>query len=119
MAANSVEFYQLFLCVHRRQLHPWEFFTDLDDFETSGKSQITSEAFSVLDEYNSYEDAPWIPNYEQRSILQRIFDPDVKIEDPELRRLHTFLLVRSLVLAAIISAIVIGDLVAMPKGNFF
>ncbi|KAL1960516.1 hypothetical protein VTO42DRAFT_7815 [Malbranchea cinnamomea] len=107
------------ICVHRRHLHPWEFFTELDEDDALGKPCANTDAFDAFGEANSYEDAPWIPKYKERHFFQRVFDPETRIEDPALKHLQTATLLRSIGLSIIISAAIVGALVAIPNGNFF
>ncbi|PGH10799.1 hypothetical protein AJ79_05272 [Helicocarpus griseus UAMH5409] len=108
----------LFLFLNRRQLHPWELFSDEDE-HTLEKLGIVHKAFESIGETNSYEDEPWIPRYEKRNFFQKVFDPETHIQDPALRRIHFIVLLRTSVVATILTAVLVGIFLAMPKGNFF
>ncbi|KAK2774893.1 hypothetical protein FQN53_003407 [Emmonsiellopsis sp. PD_33] len=108
----------LFLFLNRRHLHPWELFSDEDE-HTLEKLGIESKAFDSLGDTNSYEDEPWIPRYEKRNFFQKVFDPDTTIQDPALRRMHFIVLFRTSLVSAVLTAILVGIFLAIPKGNFF
>ncbi|EEQ91673.2 hypothetical protein RJZ56_001076 [Blastomyces dermatitidis] len=108
----------LFLFLNRRHLHPWELFSDEDE-HVRQKLGMQSKIFSSVGESNSYEDEPWIPTYERRKFLQKVFDPDTRIQDPILRRIHLFILLRTLTVAAIVTAALLIIFLSIPKCNYF
>jgi hypothetical protein len=111
-------FLQAFLCFNRRQLHPWEFFTDADGADL-GKSGPGGKAFNTYGDSNTYESEPWVPKYAKRTFMERAFDPSEKVKDPVIRRMHTALLTRALIISFLFSAILVAVMVAVPSGNFF
>ncbi|ODH44930.1 hypothetical protein ACO22_00553 [Paracoccidioides brasiliensis] len=108
----------LFLFLNRRHLHPWELFSDEDE-DTLEKLGVDSKAFDSTGESNSYEDEPWIPRYRRRNFFEKVFDPDTRIQDPVLRRMHFMILLRISIASAVITAILVTIFVSVPKGNYF
>ncbi|KKZ59882.1 hypothetical protein EMCG_05268 [[Emmonsia] crescens] len=108
----------LFLFLNRRHLHPWELFSDEDEH---ARQKLGSEykAFASIGESNSYEDEPWIPNYEKRRFFQKIFDPETRIQDPVLRRIHLLVLLRTSTIAVIVTALLVAIFLSIPNCNYF
>lgn len=76
-------------------------------------------SFDSLGSSNSYEDEPWIAKYEKRNLIRKIFDREVWVQEPALRQIQDTIFLQAVGGAIVISAIAVGILVAVPKGNFY
>ncbi|EEH09360.1 conserved hypothetical protein [Histoplasma capsulatum G186AR] len=108
----------LFLFLNRRHLHPWELFSDEDE-HVRLKLGMESKLFASIGESNSYEDEPWIPTYEKRKFFQKVFDPDTRIQDPVLRRIHLLVLLRTSTVAVIVTTLLVAIFLSIPNRNYF
>jgi MFS family permease len=103
--------------MHHRHLRPWELF---DDHEDSGsESDLQKASFESLESSNSYETEPWVPKYEKRNVIRKIFDREVLIEEPALRQIQDTIFLQALLGALVSSGILVGIFCAVPHGNFF
>ncbi|KAK4136995.1 hypothetical protein BT67DRAFT_454683 [Trichocladium antarcticum] len=74
------------LCVH---LRPWELLiTDRDDEDRSTASIVAKDSFDSFGSANSYEDEPWVVRYRRRNVVRKVFDGEVWVEEPALRRIQ-------------------------------
>ncbi|KIX01524.1 uncharacterized protein Z518_09250 [Rhinocladiella mackenziei CBS 650.93] len=103
--------------VHHRHLRPWELFGDED--EASSDYGLKKGSFDSLGSSNSYEDEPWVAQYEKRNVIRKIFDREVWIQEPALRQIQDTIFVQALIIAFIISAITTAIFLAIPRGKFF
>ncbi|OJD18471.1 hypothetical protein AJ78_01527 [Emergomyces pasteurianus Ep9510] len=108
----------LFLFFNRRHLHPWELFSDEDE-HVRQKLGLESKAFASIGDSNSYEDEPWIPSYKKRRFFQKVFDPDTRIQDPVLRRIHIHVLIRASTIAAVVTSLLVAVFLSIPNRKFF
>lgn len=79
----------------------------------------SKSSFDSKNSSNSYEDEPWVARYANRNIIQKIFDKEVWIEEPALKQIQDAIFVQSIIIAAIVSAIIAGIFVALPSGGYF
>ncbi|KAH7116724.1 hypothetical protein B0J11DRAFT_99362 [Dendryphion nanum] len=108
--------------MHHRHLRPWELFTSDDEPEGYGTANSKSVSFDTLgtqDSSNSFEDEPWVPRYEKRNLVRKVFDREVWIQEPALRQIQDTIFLQSLGGAFLISAVVVGVFCAVPRGGFF
>ena len=109
--------------MHHRHLRPWELFADPEDINASSSPKTSSSEDSLIDssssDTNSYEDEPWVPKYEKRNIVRKVFDREVWIQEPALRQIQDTIFVQSLLGAVLVSCIVVGVFCAVPHGGFF
>ncbi|MCJ1348222.1 hypothetical protein MMC31_006453 [Peltigera leucophlebia] len=103
--------------LHHRHLRPWELFAEEDD--TSGSVELKKHSFDTMGTSNSYEDEPWVAQYEKRNVIRKVFDREVWIQEPALRQIQDTICLQALGGALIITAVSVGIFVAIPKGNFF
>jgi hypothetical protein len=103
--------------MHHRHLRPWELFTDHE--EMGSEEDLKKASFESMESKNSYEDEPWVPKYEKRNIVRKVFDREVWIEEPALRQIQDTIFVQALLGALVLSAILVGIFCAVPKGKFF
>jgi len=104
--------------MHHRHLRPWELFQDADD-ETVELKNDSWESLDSQVSSNSYEDEPWIPKYEKRNFIRKIFDRELWIEEPALRQIQDTIFIQSLLGALLGSAVLTAVFLAVPKGNFY
>ena len=109
--------------MHHRHLRPWELFADPEDINASSSPKTSSSEDSLIDssssDTNSYEDEPWVPKYEKRNIVRKVFDREVWIQEPALRQIQDTIFVQSLLGAVLVSCIIVGVFCAVPHGGFF
>lgn len=103
--------------MHHRHLRPWELFAESTDEVVDEKAM--SQDSLVSSSTNSYEDEPWIPKYQKRNVIRKIFDREVWIQEPALRQIQDTIFVQSLIGAFILSAIAVGIFCAVPHGNLY
>lgn len=100
--------------LHHRHLRPWELFEDgASDDERPSWDSLTSSSS------NSFEDEPWVKQYEKRNTIRKIFDREVWIEEPALRQLQDTIFLQALLGSFILSCIIVGIFCAVPAGNLF
>ncbi|KAH8199731.1 hypothetical protein TruAng_006076 [Truncatella angustata] len=99
--------------LHHRHIRPWELFVD-EEGEDLGK-----HSFESLGTVNSYEEQPWIVKYEKRSLVRKVFDRQVWIQEPALRQIQDTIFVQSVMIGLIASAVLSAVFVAVPAGGFF
>ncbi|KAL2181012.1 inorganic pyrophosphatase-like protein [Thermothelomyces heterothallicus CBS 202.75] len=107
--------------LHHRHIRPWELF-DSEPPEDDRDGDPIDAARRSLDRsgsHGSYEDEPWVIRYRKRHMLRKIFDREVQIEEPALRRIQDTIIARSFLFALICAAILTAVFVALPSGGFF
>ena len=102
--------------MHHRHLRPWELFADSEDQSEKAGSEESLFNGPIS---NSYEDEPWVAKYEKRNIIRKIFDREVWIQEPALRRIQDTIFIQSLLGAFLVSCVVVGIFCAVPHGGFF
>ncbi|OIW31375.1 hypothetical protein CONLIGDRAFT_643355 [Coniochaeta ligniaria NRRL 30616] len=104
--------------LHHRHVRPWEFFEpDFDsDAETGQKGEKSSE---TLETSNSYEEEPWIVKYDKRNIIRKVFDRQVWVQEPALRRVQDTIFLQSVLAGVLFSGVLVGLFVGVPGGGFF
>ncbi|THZ30720.1 hypothetical protein D6C89_01320 [Aureobasidium pullulans] len=103
--------------MHHRHLRPWELFADPED--ASIKNSSSNSLIDSSPVAKSYEDEPWVARYEKRSVIRKIFDREVWVQEPALRQIQDTIFVQSLVGAFLVSCIIVGVFCAVPNGGFF
>lgn len=103
--------------LHHRHLRPWEMFVDAEDAELDEKQSSMDSLGSH--NTNSFEDEPWVPKYEKRNTIRKVFDRQVWVQEPALRQIQDTIFVQSLIAAAVLSCIIVGIFCAIPRGNRF
>jgi hypothetical protein len=102
--------------MHHRHLRPWELF---EDEGTLSDTDLKKSSFDSFESGTSYEDEPWIPKYEKRNLIRKVFDREVWIEEPALRQIQDTIFVQAMLGALLLSGILVGIFCAVPKGNFY
>lgn len=103
--------------MHHRHLRPWELFSD--DSEAASEFDMRKGSWDSFGSRISYEDEPWVAKYEQRNIVRKIFDREVWVQEPALRQIQDTIFLQSLLVAAVITAVVVGAICGVPRGNRF
>src|SRR2546423_5408510 len=100
--------------MHHRQIRPWELFAgdDTSEFEVRRESLDSVPS-------NSYEDEPWVAKYEKRSLIRKVFDREVWIQEAALRQIQDTIFIQAILGAFIISAMATGIFCALPHGGFY
>ncbi|KAI3392765.1 hypothetical protein diail_5201 [Diaporthe ilicicola] len=109
--------------MHHRQLRPWELFVDeevLDDMSADGKSaRYTKGSFESFGRSNSYENEPWVIKYEKRSLVRKVFDREVWIQEPALRSIQDTIFVQAMLVALLSAGVLTAVFVCVPGGNLY
>lgn len=100
--------------LHHRHLRPWELFADPES-----EVEMNKKSFDSFETENSYEDAPWVINYEKRNIIRKIFDREIWIEEPALRQIQDTIFIQSVLAGLVFAALFSAIFVAVPRGNLF
>jgi MFS family permease len=108
--------------MHHRHLRPWELFTSEDEpqgYDGKADSLETLNTLSSQASSNSWEDEPWVPKYEKRNVVRKVFDREVWIQEPALRQIQDTIFLQAILGAVVISAVATGIFCALPMGNYF
>lgn len=110
--------------LHHTHLRPWELFADDEDAHRAGSrfpvSLGEASCESLTSTFsNSYEDEPWVAKYKRRNRVRKIFDREVWIQEPAIRKIQDTIFVQSIIAATILSVVVVGVSCAIPNGNLF
>lgn len=105
--------------MHHRHLRPWELFTSDDEPESNDSRMESLDTLGSHASSNSWEDEPWVANYEKRNVIRKVFDRQVWVQEPALRQIQDTIFVQAIVGSVIISGVCTGIFCALPKGNFF
>jgi hypothetical protein len=104
--------------LHHRHLRPWELFTDEPE-EGHTKEEPPSTNNFLTAERNSFEQEPWVPRYQKRNIIRKIFDREIWIQEPALRQIQDTIFVQAILGATVCGAVLVGVFCALPKGDLF
>lgn len=105
---------------NQRHVRPWELFADPEDAlqsvdETDDTPSDDDQLKHSSTISNSYEDEPWVTKYEGRNIVRKVFDRQVSVEEPALRKIQDIIVVQSLVLSLVLSCVIVGIFFAIPR----
>ena len=104
--------------MHHRHLRPWELFSDEDDASV----ELKQHSFDSLDSArtsNSYEDEPWVAQYQKRNVIRKIFDRELWIEEPALRQIQDTIFLQAILGGLVGGAILTAIFVAVPSGGYY
>lgn len=97
---------------HHRHLRPWELWEDVG-------SETALDEWKTLDQpgghSNSHEDRPWQPKYAKRNVIRKVFEKEVWVEEPALRKVQDLLFYQSFGSGFVLGAILCGIVMAIPK----
>ena len=110
------------LCVilygqHHRHLRPWELFAD--DNEAASNYEMKRGSWDSFGSKVSYEDEPWVIEYKRRNTFRKVFDVEIWIQEPALRRIQDTIFLQSLLVSIVLTAALVGGFCAIPPGNRF
>ncbi len=105
--------------MHHRHLRPWELFSADDEPQEMSEKAFSAETLSSQTSSNSWEDEPWVAKYEKRSLVRKIADREVWIQDPALRQIQDTIFLQAIVGGIVSSGTIVGIFCALPKGNYF
>lgn len=103
--------------LHHRHLRPWELF--VDDPEEAADEKCSSQETLGRISRNSLEEEPWVPRYKKRSLVRKIFDREIWIQEPALRQIQDTIFLQAIFGAITLSAVIVGIFCAVPRGNLF
>ena len=98
--------------MHHRHLRPWELFAN--DEQPRDVYEMKIESCETILSSNSYEDEPWLPKYEKRNFVRKVFDREVWIQEPALRQIQDTIFLQSLLTALVITAVLVGVFCGLP-----
>ncbi len=101
--------------MHHRHLRPWELFAP----EEESNYEMKKDSFDSLGSNISYENEPWIAKYEKRTVIRKIFDREVWIQEPALRQIQDTIFLQAVLGAFVLSAMALAIFVPLPKGRYF
>jgi hypothetical protein len=99
---------------HYQHIRPWDLFEDEED----GK-ELRKKSYDSIGSSNSFEEEPWVAKYSNRSLLRKIFDREVLIQEPMLRQIHDTIFVQAMLVALMASILFAALFVPLPAGNLF
>ena len=102
---------------HHHHLRPWELFNDTNSVESS--DDLKNYSVESFDSSNSWEDEPWVANYTKRNPIRKIFDREVWIQEPAMRRIHNIIAIQATLSALLASGILVGIFCTVPQMNRF
>ncbi|KAI9888817.1 MAG: hypothetical protein M1814_006271 [Vezdaea aestivalis] len=102
--------------MHHRHLRPWELFEDDSSVDSF---QLGKTSFDSFGSTNSYEDEPWVVQYDKRNIVRKVFDREVWIQEPALRQIQDTIFLQAVGGSIVIAAIFAAIFVCLPKGKLF
>ncbi|ATY60501.1 Regulator of G signaling superfamily [Cordyceps militaris] len=105
--------------MHHRHVRPWELFTqdsEKDGAASVGASKTSMESF---DSSNSYEDEPWVVQYEKRNVVRKVFDREVWIQEPALRQIQDTIFIQAILASLLLGGVLTAIFVAVPGGHLF
>ncbi|KAH0538089.1 hypothetical protein FGG08_005301 [Glutinoglossum americanum] len=102
--------------MHHRHLRPWELFVKDNE---GPEYELKKDSLDSTGTGNSYEDEPWVVKYEKRNIVRKIFDREVWIQEPALRQIQDTIFVQAVLSAFVVTAILTGIFVAIPRAGMF
>lgn len=98
-------------------MRPWELFSDESE---DVMEERMSSADSILSATpNSFEEEPWVPRYKRRSVIRKVFDREIWIQEPALRQIQDTIFLQAVSAAFLASCIVVGIFCAVPPGNLY
>ncbi|KAI1815437.1 hypothetical protein GGS20DRAFT_597030 [Poronia punctata] len=104
--------------LHRQHVRPWELFAD-DPLGSTEKLSGGNNSFESFGSRNSYEDEPWVARYDRRFVVRKIFDREIWIQEPALRRIQDTVFLQSVLFALLGTGALTAVFVAVPAGNLF
>jgi hypothetical protein len=104
--------------LHHRHVRPWELFdVDSGEEEEDGRKSSEGGRFDPFGCGNGYEDEPWVVRYQKRNLVRKVFDREVWILEPALRRIQDTIFVQSLLGAVVLAGVLAGVFVCVPSGG--
>jgi len=102
--------------LHHRHLRPWELFAD--DCASSDDASMDSQTIPDATKA-SFETEPWVPKYQRRNMIRKIFDREVWVQEPCLRQIQDTIFLQSILGGLVLGGIAVGIFCAVPGGHFF
>jgi len=102
--------------LHHRHLRPWELFTD----DGTSPDDASVNSTTMIDEAKaSYETEPWVPKYQKRNFIRKIFDRQVWVQEPCLRQIQDTIFLQSILGGLLLGGLAVGIFCAVPGGHLF
>lgn len=103
--------------LHHRHVRPWELFEqDEETIRSAAGLSSGKSSFESFDSCNSYEDEPWVVKYEKRNLVRKVFDREIWIEEPALRRIQDTIFVQALLAGVVAGGVLTTIFVLVPGG---
>jgi hypothetical protein len=92
-----------------------------EDKETAPESpgSFRPRSLQTFGPKNTFEDAQWIGKYQEKPIMQKVFEKSVWTQDETLRLLQDKIVLGANLWALILTTVCTVWFVALPKGNFY
>ena len=95
-----------------RHVPPWEAFLD-DDYDP------VADAFALLGGRNGEKEWAWTTWYKKRFLIRKIFDREVRVQEPAIRWIHHQIAMQALAIAVPITGAFLAIFMTVPNGNMF
>lgn len=118
--------------LHHRHVRPWELFepdfndegnsnnSDTDSIEKGNAKKVGGEkSFESFGTSNSYEEEPWVVRYDKRSVIRKVFDREVWVQEAALRQIQDTIFVQSVLGGLLLAGVMVGVFIGVPSGGFF
>jgi hypothetical protein len=76
------------------------------------------KSIDTVQSANCYDDAPWAAKYRKRNLFRRIFDREVTVQEPAVRRIHDVIFVQSILSAFLAASLITAIFLAIPRGRY-
>lgn len=103
--------------LHHEHLRPWELFED-DVEDALDEKKLSRDSLSSSST-NSWEDEPWVPRYEKRNIIRKIFDKERWVQEPALRQIQDTIFLQAILGSFVLSCVFVAIFCAVPAGNLY
>lgn len=67
----------------------------------------------------SYENEPWVVKYEKRSLVRKVFDRQVWIQEPALRQIQDTIFLQAIAAGLILTLVAMAIFIPLPAGDYF
>lgn len=124
--------------LHHRHVRPWELFEpDFNDEAANSDSDSEKgvvnnsnnrkkaaaaageKSFESFGTSNSYEEEPWVVRYDKRSVIRKVFDREVWVQEAALRQIQDTIFVQSVLGGLLLAGVMVGVFIGVPSGGFF
>lgn len=116
---------------HHRHIRPWELFVDAEPEPEKGGMVgngaagggggmgMQKRSFDSFGSSNSFEDEPWVVEYQNKSLTRKIFDKEAWIQEPAIRAIQDIIFIQSSLVGLLAGGVFVTVFVLLPSGDFF